>query len=249
MIPFERQQRILEELKKGTAYINQLAEMLGVSEITIRRDLKRLEDDRLITRLHGGAAMLIDTTRETTMDHREGLYTPEKDRIGQYAASLVQDGDVIFIDSGTTTKAILKHLQKHKDIQIVTNGYKNIEEGIRYDLPVTLIGGELKKETYAFIGPITRKVIDMYFFDKCFLGVNGIDKEFGLSNADPNESLIKEQVIHRSRQAYIVSDSSKFHSNSSFTFASVEEVTILTDHKPSGFESYENIVVVPKESQ
>lgn len=245
MIPFERQQRILEELKKGTVYIDQLAEMLGVSEITIRRDLKRLEEDGLINRLHGGAAIPVDTTRETTMDHREGLYTKEKDRIGQYAASLVEDGDVIFIDSGTTTKAILKHLHKHKEIQIVTNGFKNIEEGIRYDLPVTLIGGELKKETYAFIGPITRKVIDMYYFDKCFLGANGIDKEFGLSNADPNESLIKEQVIHRSRESYIVSDHSKFHANSTFTFASLADVSILTDAMPEGYEEYDNIIVVP----
>lgn len=243
MIPFERQQFILEEMRKGTVYISELAQKMKVSEITIRRDLKELEENRLVTMLRGGAAKLIDTTRETSMDHREGLYIKEKDQIGKYAASLVKDRDVIFVDSGTTTKKMLKYLAKKKGIQIITNGYKNIEEGILYDLPVTLIGGELKRETYAFIGPITSKVIDMYYFDKCFLGVNGIDKEFGLSNADPNESLIKEQVIHRSRKSYIVSDHTKFDSNSVFTFARLPEVKIITDKQPEGYEGYENIIV------
>lgn len=243
MIPFERQQFILAEMQEGTVYISELAKKMGVSEITIRRDLKELEDNKLITMLRGGAAKLIDTTRETSMDQREGLYTKEKELIGKYAASLVKDLDVIFIDSGTTTKTMLKYLTKKKGIQIVTNGYKNIEEGIPYNLPITLIGGELKRETYAFIGPITSKVIDMYYFDKCFLGVNGIDKEFGLSNADPNESLIKEQVIHRSRESYIVSDSTKFDSNSVFTFARIPEVKIITDKQPEGYEEYKNIIV------
>lgn len=243
MIPFERQQRILDELKKGTVYIAELAKLLNVSEITIRRDLKELESKKLINILRGGAAKLLDTTRETSMDQREGLYAKDKDKIGEFAASYVNDNDVIFIDSGTTTKAMLKHLTKKKDIQIVTNGYKNIEEGILYNLPITLIGGELKKETYAFIGAITRKVLDMYYFDKCFLGVNGIDKEFGLSNADPNESLIKEQVIRRSRKSYIVSDHSKFGSNSVFTFAQIKDVSIITDSVIKGYEEYNNIIV------
>lgn len=247
MIPFERQEFMLKEMKKGTVYIQELAKILSVSEITVRRDLKELEERNLITILRGGAAKLIDTTRETSMDQREGLYAKEKEQIGEYAASLVKNGDVIFIDSGTTTKKMMKYLTRHKDIQIITNGYKNVEEGILYDLPVTLIGGELKRETYAFIGPITRKVIDMYYFDKCFLGANGIEKEFGLSNADPNESLIKEQVIHRSRKSYVVSDHTKFDSNSVFTFARLSEVEIITDLIPVGYSNDENIIVAHKE--
>ncbi|WP_077303052.1 DeoR/GlpR family DNA-binding transcription regulator [Virgibacillus pantothenticus] len=245
MLPFERKQIILEELKKGVVYISPLAELLDVSEITVRRDLKFLEEEGRIVRLHGGAAQLVDTSRETPMDQREILYKSEKEDISKYAANLVEDGDVIFIDSGTTNKIMLKYLV-NKNISIITNGYKNIEESLNYNLDISLIGGELKKETYAFVGAITSRVLDMYFFDKCFLGANGIDKEFGLTNADPNESLIKEQAIRRSKKAYVLADHTKFSSTSVFKFAEFKETTIITDRLLKDYSEYENIIEVKK---
>lgn len=243
MLPFERKTKILNELQKGIVYISSLAELLDVSEITVRRDLKMLEEEGQIVRLHGGAARLVDTSRETPMDQRESLYLSEKDKICKFAASLIEDGDVVFIDSGTTNKKILKYLVDKK-ITVVTNGYKNVEEALKYDLNVTLIGGELKKETYAFVGAVTSRVLDMYHFDKCFLGANGIDREFGLTNADPNESLIKEQAIRRSRQAYIVADHSKFDATSVFKFADINDVAIITDLIPEDFAEAENIIAI-----
>ncbi|APB30666.1 DeoR/GlpR family DNA-binding transcription regulator [Vagococcus teuberi] len=241
MLPFERKKIILEELQKGVVYITSLAELLNVSEITVRRDLKHLEEEKKVTLLHGGAAQLVDTSRETPMDQREELYIDEKERISHFAAGLVEDGDVIFIDSGTTNKRMLKYLTEKK-VKIVTNGYKNIEESLGYDLDITLIGGELKKETYAFIGAVTSRVLDMYYFDKCFLGANGIDMEFGLSNADPNESLIKEQVIKRSKKAYVLADHTKFSSTSVFKFSEINQVDIITDSILSDYLHLENII-------
>lgn len=241
MLPFERKKIILEELQKGVVYITSLAELLNVSEITVRRDLKHLEEEKKVTLLHGGAAQLVDTSRETPMDQREELYIDEKERISHFAAGLVEDGDVIFIDSGTTNKRMLKYLTDKK-VKIVTNGYKNIEESLSYDLDITLIGGELKKETYAFIGAVTSRVLDMYYFDKCFLGANGIDMEFGLSNADPNESLIKEQVIKRSKKAYVLADHTKFSSTSVFKFSEINQVDIITDSILSDYLHLENII-------
>ncbi len=243
MLPFERKNKILNELQKGVVYISSLSELLDVSEITVRRDLKLLEDEGQIVRLHGGAARLVDTSRETPMDQRESLYLDEKDRICKFAASLIEDEDVVFIDSGTTNKKILKYLVG-KNITVVTNGYKNIEEALKYDLTVTLIGGELKKETYAFVGAVTSRVLDMYHFDKCFLGVNGISKDFGLTNADPNESLIKEQAIRRSGEAFIVADHSKFDATSVFKFADIGEVTVITDSIPENYLKEENIISI-----
>lgn len=241
MLPFERKKIILEELQKGVVYITSLAELLNVSEITVRRDLKHLEEEKKVTLLHGGAAQLVDTSRETPMDQREELYIDEKERISHFAAGLVEDGDVIFIDSGTTNKRMLKYLTDKK-VKIVTNGYKNIEESLSYDLDITLIGGELKKETYAFIGAVTSRVLDMYYFDKCFLGANGIDMEFGLSNADPSESLIKEQVIKRSKKAYVLADHTKFSSTSVFKFSEINQVDIITDSILSDYLHLENII-------
>lgn len=245
MLPFERREKIIEELRKDVVYIEDLANMLDVSEVTIRRDLKELESSGLITRLHGGAAKLIDTSRETPMDQREVLFAEEKEDIGSYAASLVEDGDTIFIDSGSTNKMMIKYLV-NKDINVITNGYRNIEEGLKYDVNMSLIGGDLKKGTLAFVGPITSKILDMYYFDKCFLGVNGIHIEFGLSNADPYESLIKDQVIKRTRHPYIVSDSSKLSSTSVFKFADITDATIITDKITEEFKKLDNIVIAPK---
>lgn len=244
MLPFERKKIITEELEKGTVFVSELSKLLNVSEITIRRDLLALEKEGEIIRLHGGAAQLIsrDTTRETPMGHREGLYNEEKEKISKYAADLVEDGDVIFIDSGTTTKRMLKYLVKKK-VTIVTNGYQNIEESLDKNLNITLIGGELKKETYAFVGAITSRVLDMYYFDKCFIGANGVDKKFGLSNADPNESLIKEQAIKRSKQSFVLSDYSKFSNTSVFKFADIGDAIIISNQN-DGYEQFDNIIVV-----
>lgn len=234
MLPFERKNKILEALDNGVVFIADLADSMNVSEITIRRDLKTLENEGKLTMLHGGAAKKIDTSRETAISQREGLYPNEKEVIGKLAADEIEDGDVIFIDSGTTNVTMIKYLA-NKPISIVTNGFKTIEEALHYNIPITSIGGELKKETMAFVGAITSRVLDMYSFDKCFLGANGIDKEFGYSNADPNESLIKEQVIKRSKKAYILADHSKFNASSVFKFADLEDATVITDEIPKDF--------------
>ena len=248
MLPFERREKIIDELHNGTVYITSLSKKLKVSEITVRRDLKNLEEEGLITMLHGGAARFVDTSRETSMDQRERLFPDNKMTIGSFAASLVNYGDVIFIDSGTTNKNIIKHLV-NKNVKIVTNGYRNIEEALKYNLDISLVGGDLKRETLAFIGPTAISVLDKYYFDKCFLGVNGIDLEFGLSNADPYESHIKELAIKRSRKAYILSDSSKFNSISSFKFADIKDAIIITEKIVKEFKDLDNVIVASQNDE
>ena len=234
MLPFERRSKIMAALEEGIVYISHLATSLDVSEITIRRDLKELESENKLVMLHGGAAKKVDTSRETIISERQSLYRKEKDLIGELAAATVNDGDVIFIDSGTTNITMIKHLAD-KQVTVVTNGFEVVNEAIRYNIPITSIGGDLKTETLAFVGAITNRVLDMYTFDKCFLGANGIDKEFGYSNADPNESMIKEQAIKRSKQSYILADHSKFNAQSVFKFADLIEATIISDKTSKEF--------------
>lgn len=244
MLPFERKEKIKEELQNGKIHLSEIAQLLGVSEITVRRDLKQLQKDGIIEVFHGGVARLVDTTRETSISKRVGIYSENKKKIGEYASRLIHDGDVIFIDSGTTTKYIIDGLSAKKNITLVTNGYLNIEESLNKKLSITVIGGDLKVETMAFVGPLTMKMIEMYHFDKCFLGANGIDSQFGLSNADPNESMIKEKAIEQSEEAYVVADQSKFDSCSVFKFSDIDKVKIITDQCPESYQSYENIISV-----
>lgn len=243
MLPFERKNYILKELDEGIVYISSLAEQLNVSEITIRRDLKDLEEEGRLVLLHGGGAKKIDTSRETKDEMRNTLFPQEKEEVGQLAASLVEDGDVIFIDSGTTNMRMVKHL-KDKEVVIVTNGHKIIDEANKYKMNVTSVGGELKSTTYAFTGAITLRTIEFFRFDKCFLGVNGIDMVDGFSNADPNESMIKETLIQRSNKAYIMADESKFGAHSVFKFGNIKDATIITNRIPKGFEELKNIISV-----
>lgn len=239
MIPYERQQAILEKMKKSIVYISDLAEHFQVSEITIRRDLKELESQGQIKILQGGAATSVDTTRETDFEQRTVLYSEEKEKIGELAASHVKDYETVFIDAGSTTLSMIKYL-KNKNALIYTNGYHHLNEALKYGLNITLIGGTLRTETSAFVGTLSVRNIELYYFDKCFLGVNGIDLKRGLTNAHEQEALLKERAIQHSNKSFILADSSKFNSSSFVKFGELDDVIVITDKKVSEYEHFKN---------
>lgn len=245
MLPFQRREHILERAKKETVYIFELAQELNVSEVTVRRDLKNLEKENLVQIHHGGAVQFINTEIETGMDIREQIFNDEKDKIGRYAASLVKDGDLIFIDSGTTTKAMINYLKDKKDIVLVTNGFKNMELGIKNDMKnLILLGGEFWLGTYSFLGSITEEQLKLFHFDKSFIGVNGVDKSVGLTNANINESSLKTKAIQQSEKTFTLVDHSKFNKKSKYYFASIHETVIITNNMEQGYEKFENVIAV-----
>lgn len=241
MIPYERQQAILDKMKNGIVYISDLSEFFNVSDITIRRDLKELEKQGLIKILQGGAATSVNTTKETDFKQRAVLYSEEKEMIGKLAADCVNDNDTVFIDAGSTTISMFKFLQD-KHVTIYTNGYNHIAEALKYNLDVTLIGGNLRPETSAFIGSLSVRNLELFHFDKCFLGVNGIDLQSGLTNAHEQEALLKLKAINHSKQAYILADESKFNSSSLVKFADLEDVVVITNTKVKEYLHFENWV-------
>lgn len=243
MIPFKRHQYILEKLKQDSSYITQLAEAMNVSEITVRRDLKQLEEKGLIELKYGGLATIIDTTKETPMNNRSTLYVEEKRRIAKMAVSLIEKGDLVFVDSGTTTQMIFEY---YPDIEstIFTNGISNINIAIERNINISVIGGDLKHETMAMVGPFAIETLSKIYFDKVFLGTNAINPQFGITNADKNESLLKQLSIKNSRKAFVLADYSKFDKVAPFKFAGLDEVTIITDRIPEGYERYDNIIEV-----
>lgn len=244
ILPFERKMKIEKAVQQQEiVYISELAEKLDVSEITIRRDLKNLEEEGKLVMLHGGAAKLIDTSKETDLGHREAIYNSEKDKIGQIAAKYINSKDIIFVDSGTTNIKMLKYI-KNKDISIVTNGLKTIEEAAKYNLNVTSVGGDYKNETGAFVGALTLRTVNSFHFDLCFLGTNGVHLENGFTNADPNESLIKEMVIMRSKKSFILADNSKFDATSVYKFGDISDAQVITDKIPKKFKKLKNIISV-----
>lgn len=237
MIPLTRRERILGELRaKETVYIEDLAKSIGTSEQTIRRDLMHLEKSGLVERFHGGAAKLIDTRRELSVVQRLQRFSDEKEAIGAKAASLIEEGDVIFLDGGTTTGAIVNYIAG-KDITVFTNGIMHIQMLEKLDVKAFIVGGEMKRKTGCFIGPLALRTIEKCRFDKVFIGANGVSLEMGCTNADLNESELKAMLVKHSKQAYVVCDSTKFGIESFHNFAPLQDVTFITDHIPKEFQN------------
>lgn len=217
----ERQQFILDALKHdGFVKISQLVKDLNTSESTIRRDLSQLEDLHLLKRVHGGAELVKGRGNEPTIHEKSTAHLEDKKTIAQYAASLVEDGDCIYLDAGTTTKAMIPYLL-NKPITIVTNGLMQAASLQDSDIVTYLIGGRIKKSTNALIGSIAVNHLSGYRFDKCFLGINGIHPDWGYSTPDPEEAILKRKAMELSKEAYVLADESKFGETS---FAKVAEL-------------------------
>lgn len=242
MIPYERHEYIINKIKQAPMYIADLAAELRVSEITIRRDIKLLEDTGIIELKYGGLAKLIDTTKETSMNNRKIRYIQEKSHIADIAINFIEEGDIVFIDSGSTTQLMFERYPTTIESSVYTNGVFNINIALENHIDVTVIGGELKHETMAMVGPLAIEALSNIYFDKVFLGTNAIDTKRGIMNADKNESLLKTWSIKHAREAFVLADSSKFDQVSPFKFAEMNDATIITDQIPEKYHRYKNII-------
>jgi len=224
-----RHQTILSMLKeKDIVQIHELVEATGVSESTIRRDLSDLEEQGLLKRVHGGAISIQNKIDEPTMIEKSIKHKKEKLAIARYAASLVKERDTIFLDAGTTTLQMIAFLPSDQ-IVVVTNGVDCAMKLIQRNIKTILLGGELKASTWSLVGREAVNSISQYRFDKCFLGINGIDHVHGLTTPDPEEAHVKQLAIKYSDERFVLCDSSKF---SRVTFAKVgdlHEVNVITD--------------------
>ncbi|GEL08460.1 DeoR/GlpR family DNA-binding transcription regulator [Salisediminibacterium halotolerans] len=228
MLTDERYEKILKLLKKqNVAKLAELVEATGASESTIRRDLSELESRKKLKRIHGGASLLKSKTDEPTMIEKKDRYTEEKAEIGRRAASLIDDGDCIFIDAGTTTEALLPFVEA-KQLTVVSNGVNIITESLAAGFHTYGIGGYVKSGTRAFVGKMAAEALMQFRFDKAFLGTNGIDQSFGYSTPDPEEAHVKGLAINQTSEAYVLADASKFKETSFAKFADLQDAFLLT---------------------
>ena len=228
----ERHQIILEALKKkNTVKLQELVELTNSSESTIRRDLTQLEQRKFLKRVHGGAARLQGKLQEPTMTEKSSKNLQAKRLISQYAGSLVEEGDCIYLDAGSTIFEMIPYLPN--DIVVVTNGLMHINSLIDKNIKTYLIGGYIKPTTKAMIGRGALESIEKYRFDKCFMGVNGIHTQFGYTTPDQEEALIKQLAISLSREAFVVADESKFSEIAFSKIAELNEATIITNELDS----------------
>lgn len=229
MLTAKRRKVILDLLEKEeTVGLQRLMSELNASESTVRRDLSLLEDEGLLIRIHGGAKRISIVDVESTVQEKM-LHAPkEKELIGRYAGYFVQKSEVIFLDAGTTTSYMIPYLE-NKKITVVTNGVYQANLLSEYGIHTILLGGTLKNGTRAIIGPSAVQQLQQYRFDKAFLGMNGVDLQYGYTTPDEEEAVIKRLALQNSTQTYILADDSKLTKVSFCKVAPISDAILITN--------------------
>jgi len=212
MFPDKRRVALLALIRqRGAAKISELSETLNVSEVTIRRDLQKLKKQRYIRRAHGGVFSVDVIKRELSFDERIIRNSPQKKRIGKKAASLIQESDTIFISTGTTTMQIVQNIDEEKNLVVCTNcvmtGY---EMSKLPNVCLVMLGGELRRPSYALVGSKAMEGLNRMAIDKFFLGVEGISRKHGITIASEFEAEICRKIIALSKTIIVGADSTKF---------------------------------------
>lgn len=230
MLTEERHQYILGKLnKENTVKIKDLEKEMNCSLSTVRRDLSELEEENLLVRIHGGAKRVYTLSNEIEVSEKSGKNIQEKKSIGKFAASFVKEEDTIYLDAGTTTYEMIPFLKDTQNILVVTNGIKHANRLIDYGISTILIGGQIKAKTKAIIGSVSLGQLEKYRFNKTFLGINGIDIEFGYTTPDPEEAAIKRLAANLSNKAFILADHTKFGKVNFVKVSELEDYIIITD--------------------
>ena len=223
-------------IEKKRISLDELCENFGVSKNTIRRDINELEEQGIIQKVYGGIVLKeAEIMSLEPFSAREIRNINEKKKIAAVAAALVNDGEVIYIDSGTTTMHLLPHLAEKNFLTIVTASVYVLELATRYsNLNVIATGGNLQPPIKALVGPSVLDCIRNYNFSKIFLASTGITIEHGATNASPLECEVKRELVRKSCAKYLLVDNSKFDVASLMTYSNLTDLdNIITDKNPT----------------
>lgn len=234
MLAEQRMEAILAELEQQRAVsVGQLCEVTGASEATIRRDLTVLARQGKLNKVHGGAVLAGEEFRgeELDMETKQQLNMEEKRRIARYAAGLVTDEDVVYLDAGSTVMLMADHVQAQKAL-FVTNSIECAARLTRRGLRVYVLGGMLKPGTVALVGTEALLSLKRYNFTKAFLGVNGVALHQGFTTPDPEEAAVKAMAARRAREVYVLADASKFGAITAAEMFPLEDAGVITDRLP-----------------
>ena len=231
MLAEQRAELILKALAERRALsVTDICQLTGASEATIRRDLNMLDEQRKLRKVHGGAMLIEEEFRvaEPAMDVKRQLYTDEKRRIARYAAGLIRDDDVVFLDAGTTVLEMTNYLRQSHALFITNNmecAFRLAEGGAQ----PYMLGGDVDPKTMSTGGAQMMDSLRRYNFTKAFLGVTGITVAQGYTTPDPEAAALKALAASRSARVYVLADGSKFGKVTASTALSLEEATIITD--------------------
>jgi DeoR family transcriptional regulator, fructose operon transcriptional repressor len=226
LIPAQRRERIQEYLTvHPIVRTADLMDLLETSEATVRRDLEWLEQKGILERTHGGAILNQRVIFEQEYQQRAQHFPEEKKRIGELAASLIEDGDIVFINSGTTATQVLQHIRRDLRITVFTN---NVNAALELGDPgfhYYLTGGEFQSRSNSLAGRFALDNLNLVFANKVILGVDGISLKHGCTvPTNPEAEVVRKMIDQTKGQIIVVADHSKWGAVSNFPIATVDEV-------------------------
>jgi DeoR/GlpR family transcriptional regulator of sugar metabolism len=232
MIREERLRRMQEIfLKEGFVTSAKLARTLGVSEISIRRDLSVLSDRGLVQRIRGGAIMLPQPSPEPPIIKRLVQQKENKEAIARAAASQIQDGDLIFLGSGSTTAYITQYLTEYQSLTVVTNALNvSTSLAIAPNITVVVLGGMMRHAELSLVGHIAEQSLNEVAFDKAIIGIPAINLKAGLTNNYLPEVVTDRVILNKARQVILIADHTKVGKIASAFVASLDKISVfITD--------------------
>ncbi len=244
----ERHQFILTKLS-GADYISvlELCKELDVSPVTIRKDLKLLEEKNLLFKTHGGATLLNPYTIDRTVNEKEGIQSLQKLNIAESAAKLISNNDTLIIASGTTVLALARAIPNNINLTIITAALNvAIELNRHASIELLQLGGTMRKSSSSVTGSYAEDILKNFFCNKLFLGVDGIDLEHGLTTTSSAEAQLNREMIKVSQKTIVLVDSTKFGKRGFGRICAVEEIDhIITDNgiSPSTLKALEEMGV------
>ncbi|MDO5547485.1 MAG: DeoR/GlpR family DNA-binding transcription regulator [Eubacteriales bacterium] len=227
-------------LSNKTAGIDELCDVFQVSKNTIRRDLSELEERGHIAKVYGGVTA-IQPEDVTPLPVRSGINVDGKAHIGALAAQLVEDGDTIFLDSGSTTVCMLRHLTERHNVTVITHSLTAMNEAAKYDnLHLIALGGQFNSATSSFVGISALNSLTDLHISKAFMGATGVTVENGMSNTTFLEAEIKRSVVAHSSRVILMADHSKLGHEASISFCRLSNIVALVSDQslPEKFSDY-----------
>jgi DeoR/GlpR family transcriptional regulator of sugar metabolism len=237
-----RTQILLIARGAGRVRVNELASRFNTSAVTIRNDLNELQKHGLIQRSHGGAVLPGTILHEPPVVERLMAHSDEKRRIGAMAATMINDGETIILDSGTTTLEIARLINKRRRLQIITNGINIATELLdAQEVEIFIVGGRVRRESASISGRFTEEMVDQFSADKMFLSGTGCDLDFGVSGANLEEAMVNRAMLRISREIILVADASKFSKRSMSRIVAFSEIDTVISDTSLGQEIQEKI--------
>jgi DeoR/GlpR family transcriptional regulator of sugar metabolism len=228
----DRQIQILQYIQRQQRIsVAEICELFAVSEATARRDLDTLAEDGKVQRVHGGAIALAPAPPEQPILQRQDEQAQEKVRIGQAAAQLVNEGETIFLGSGTTVLEVARNLGRDRKLTVITNSLP-VVNALAGNEEITLIclGGMLRDSELSFIGHITEQALAEVRADKVFIGTRAISLEHGLTHEYLPETMTDRAILKSGQEIFVVADHTKFGRAATVLLAPLESIhTLVTD--------------------